>query len=151
MQVKLAMVLPLNFQFIYFQTRIGAIGFLDIKFILSKKTPNTLKNENLSLGKCEKMNKIDWSSTSAHLFIYAMSSSITTIDKKNKNVIHAVVSIPLVNFNQKFEFIDINIKEEEIDIIQNLSKLSRKPINHVHNVVDWTNWRFSVPQNWIDT
>ena len=53
------MVLPLNFQFIYFQTRIGAIGFLDIKFILSKKTPNTLKNENLSLGKCEKMNKID--------------------------------------------------------------------------------------------
>ena len=60
--------------------------------------------------------------------IYAMSSSITTIDK---NVIHAVVSIPLVNFNNKFEFTDIDISEEEIEIIHNLSKLSRQPIDHI--------------------
>jgi hypothetical protein len=60
--------------------------------------------------------------------IYAMSSSITTIDK---NVIHAIVSIPLVNFNNRFEFIDIDITEEEIEIIHNLSKLSRQPIDHI--------------------
>lgn len=60
--------------------------------------------------------------------IYAMSSSITTIDK---NVIHAVLSIPLVNFNKRFKFIDIDLKEEETEVIQNLAKLARFPIDHI--------------------
>ena len=60
--------------------------------------------------------------------IYAMSSSITTIDK---NIIHAVVSIPLINYNNRFEFTDIDISEEEIEILHNLSKLARQPIDHI--------------------
>ena len=57
-----------------------------------------------------------------------MSSSITTIDK---NIIHAVVSIPLINYNNRFEFTDIDISEEEIEILHNLSKLARQPIDHI--------------------
>ena len=60
--------------------------------------------------------------------IYAMSSSITTIDK---NIIHAVVSIPLINYNNRFEFTDIDISEEEIEILHNLAKLARQPIDHI--------------------
>ena len=60
--------------------------------------------------------------------IYAMSSSITTIDK---NIIHAVVSIPLINYNNRFEFTDIDISEEEIEILHNLEKLARQPIDHI--------------------
>ena len=60
--------------------------------------------------------------------IYAMSSSITTIDK---NIIHAVVSIPLINYNNRFEFTDIDISEEEIEVLHNLAKLARQPIDHI--------------------
>ena len=60
--------------------------------------------------------------------IYAMSSSLTTIDK---NIIHSVVSIPLVNYNNRFEFTDIDISEEEIEILHNLSKLARQPMDHI--------------------
>ena len=57
-----------------------------------------------------------------------MSSSLTTIDK---NIIHSVVSIPLVNYNNRFEFTDIDISEEEIEILHNLSKLARQPMDHI--------------------
>ena len=60
--------------------------------------------------------------------LYTMSSSITTIDK---NIIHAILTIPLVNFNKMFNFIDIDLSEKESEIIQNLAKLARFPIDHV--------------------
>ena len=60
--------------------------------------------------------------------IYAMSISATTIDK---NIIHSVISIPLVSFNQRFEFIEPTLKDDEIDIIENLSKVARKPIDYI--------------------
>ena len=60
--------------------------------------------------------------------LYAMSSSITTIDN---NVIHSVVSIPLVNFNQRYTFIDPSLSETEINVIEKMSKLARHQIDHI--------------------
>ena len=60
--------------------------------------------------------------------IYAMASCITTIDK---NVIHSVVSIPLINFNTRYQFIDPTLNETELEIIQQLSKLAHQPIDHI--------------------
>ena len=60
--------------------------------------------------------------------LYAMSSSITTIDN---NVIHSVVSIPLVNFNQRYTFIDPSLSETEVNVIEKMSKLARHQIDHI--------------------
>ena len=60
--------------------------------------------------------------------IYAMSACATTIES---NVIHSVVSIPLINQNNKFTFIDPTLSESELDIIQHISKLSHQQIDHV--------------------
>ena len=60
--------------------------------------------------------------------IYAMSSSITTIDN---NIIHSVVSIPLVNFNQRYTFIDPSLSETEVNVIEKMSKIARHQIDHI--------------------
>ena len=60
--------------------------------------------------------------------IYAMSSSITTIDN---NIIHSVVSIPLVNFNQRYSFIDPSLSENEVNVIEKMSKVARHQIDHI--------------------
>ena len=60
--------------------------------------------------------------------IYAMISSITTI---NNNIIHSVVSIPLVNSNQRYSFIDPSLSETEVNVIEKMSKIARHQIDNI--------------------
>ena len=60
--------------------------------------------------------------------LYAMSLSAITIEQ---GIIHGVISIPLIQFNKRFTFIEPNLNEKELEVIEQMSKLSRHPVDYV--------------------
>ena len=59
--------------------------------------------------------------------LYQMSSAVTVIES---DVIHSMLSLPLVDFTLQYEFIDYPIlNENEIETINKLSKIALRPID----------------------
>ena len=59
--------------------------------------------------------------------LYQMSSAVTVIDK---NVIHSIISLPLVDFTLQYSFFNYPIlSENEIETINKLSKIALRPID----------------------
>ena len=58
--------------------------------------------------------------------LYSMSSAVTTIESKT---IYSVLNLPLVDYSQKYDFIQPTLNVEEVDVINKISNLALAPID----------------------
>lgn len=58
--------------------------------------------------------------------LYSMSSAVTTIESK---IIYSVLNLPLVDYSQKYDFIQPTLSTAEVDVINKISNLALAPID----------------------
>ena len=59
-------------------------------------------------------------------YLYSMSLAATTFED---NVIHSLIAIPLINFESKYSFVEPILTENEIQTLDKMSKIARRPLD----------------------
>ena len=58
--------------------------------------------------------------------LYSMSSAVTTIESK---IIYSVINLPLVDYSQKYDFIQPTLSVADVEVINKISNLALAPID----------------------